>query len=225
MLENYNALEAFVDAYMAANGIDPKYKDELMESVLLWHGYEPLPWDYHTNEMTRAFCEYLQKENPYLFNFFERGLYLNGDGSETIDLTYMMGMMKAFQGEHQCFKHLNNDNARDIGLFNAFIEAFRSANRNGGSPYQALGEFLNNYVNGNYDPQQKYNEFLNYPYEVRKENGENGLNGTSSPFQGSRAWLEEDMQDQLGNTDVADAFWDNFDKHYINKRKNHQRWG
>ena len=38
-------LEKVVDTYMQANGIPQNIKNDLINSIVLWNGYESIPWD------------------------------------------------------------------------------------------------------------------------------------------------------------------------------------
>jgi len=122
--ENLAELMAEVDRYMKENGIDEKYRDALLERVLLWNGYYNLPWDYEGNEMTRAFCAYLEQKNPALFNYFERGLYLP-DGDSQIDVTYMLGMYKAREQGEFLTSHVYQETVQDDGMLNGYLEAYQ----------------------------------------------------------------------------------------------------
>jgi len=225
IMAQYEELEDFVNAYIEANGLDPSIKEELMESVLLWHGYEPLPWEYKTSPTTRAFCEYLQKENPYLFNFFERGLYLDDGAGGTIDLTYMMGMTKAFkEGVATYYSGLNIGTVEDQGQFNAFLEAFRPENRENRSATRALEAFMRDYKHGMYDPATAAEEFLNFPTENPEM--QSAVDRvcreiyyldpeTTGAREKNEMWIKTVMQSEqdsfgygeMGDTSVTDAFF------------------
>ena len=159
--ENLNELEAIVDAYMAANGIDPSHKDELMESILLWNGYLPedIAWDYESSELCRDFCKYMEDNYKYLFGYFEKGLYLDDGANGKIDLTYMMGIVKAMSDSYDRYNLMSPNMANDKGLLNAFLEACNSGA--GKTPTEALNSFIRDYLSGNYDSQSKYTGFYN----------------------------------------------------------------
>lgn len=164
--ENLKKLEKAVDEYMKANGIDEKYRDALIESVLLWNGYYILPWAYEGTEMTRAFCSYLEETDPALFNFFERGLYLP-EGKEVIDLTYMLGIYKAREQNNSIWGMMNRENVKDPGMLNGYLEAFRTLP--GKSTMEVVEDYLTYYLSPDYDSSSRYTGFLSYPDEVMRD--------------------------------------------------------
>ncbi|MGG4394545.1 PAAR-like protein [Paenibacillus thiaminolyticus] len=97
IMNNLKQLEQAVEAYMQQNNIKPKHKEKLMESILLWDDYEQIFWERESDEHTNGFAEYLKKDDPALFNFFERKITMQDKATgKEVDLTYFMGLMKGF---------------------------------------------------------------------------------------------------------------------------------
>ncbi|HEX3075527.1 MAG TPA: PAAR-like protein [Lachnospiraceae bacterium] len=165
MLKRLEQLENIVDSYMKEHGIDSKYKAGLMESALLWNGYmgQDMFWDYESSERKRDFCTYLEKENPSLFNYFERGLYLQDGDNGAIDLSYMMGINKAINGVKDPWECVSQTMVEDRGMYNGYLEACRQ--ESGKSSYKLLQEFLQNYSSTNYNANSKYEAYVSYPDE------------------------------------------------------------
>lgn len=157
MQEKLKELQQIVTQYMRDNGIEDKYKNSLMESILLWNGYEEIPWEYESNEMNRFFCTYLEKENPILFNYFERGLYL-GEGDSRIDLTYMLGIYKAAGNKVFIEDCITTEMIDDIGMFNGFLEASRIEKGKGLD--EILLDYLYDYNSLDYNSRQCYEDFI-----------------------------------------------------------------
>lgn len=142
MQERLRELEEILDAYMKENGIKDKEREGLLESVLLWNGYrvEDKPWDYETSDTNRAFCTYLERENPSLFNYFERGLYLEDKDGETIDVSYMLGINKALNYRSDKWECVSKTLTEDRGMYNGYLEACRQDQGLG------TGELLENFL-------------------------------------------------------------------------------
>lgn len=165
MKEKLAQLEKTVDHYMKENGIKEKHRDSLLESILLWNGYENIPWKYKSSEQSRAFCSYLEKEDPVLFNYFERGLYL-GEGGNVIDVTYMMGMYKAYEKENP-WDCVSMETVKDRGLYNGYLEACRLETGQGMA--EMLASFLESYEKPDYDPRERYQYYASAPDQLARD--------------------------------------------------------
>jgi len=161
MLQKLEELESIVDEYMKTNNISEKKREGLMESVLLWGGYrmEDICWEYESTEENRAFCAYLQSENPSLANYFERGLYVEDKNGETIDLSYMLGINKALNGMYEPFECVSGTMTEDRGMYNGYLEACRQ--EPGQDTGQVLKTFLEEFTGDSYDEKGRYNEYVN----------------------------------------------------------------
>lgn len=156
MQEKLEDLDRIVTQYMKANGIKEDKKDSLMECILLWNGYREIPWEYKSTETGRAFCTYMEKENPALFNYFERGLYL-GEGEGQIDLTYMLGIYKAAGTAAFVEDCITEEMTGDAGMFNGYLEAVRMEQGKGMG--EVLSDFLSRYGSPEYDSRSRYEDF------------------------------------------------------------------
>lgn len=169
MTERLEALENIVDAYMKDNGIKAKYKGGLMESVLLWNGYqlEDTPWEYESSEMKRNFCSFLEQEKPYLSNYFERGLYIHDEKDGVIDLSYMMGINKALNKTSDPWECVTQTVAEDRGMYNGYLEACRQ--ERGKESYEILRDFLNQYSSSDYNGAGRYTDYINTPIQTMRD--------------------------------------------------------
>ncbi len=163
MQERLLQLNSIVDDYISKHGISPKQKSALMDSVLLWNGYlgHDICWDYKSNETNREFCSYLEKTNPNLFNYFERGLYIDDGENGPIDLSYMMGVNKALNGTKDEWECVSQTIAEDRGMYNGYLEACRQ--ERGKNSYELLNSFLNSYSDPDYDSYGRYESYASYP--------------------------------------------------------------
>lgn len=91
VLQKIQELERAVDAYMKANGIPEKMRDKLLASVLLWNGNNYNPWDLKSDDQTNDFNTYLHKNNPALYNFFERDISIVDSTGNRVDMNYFIG--------------------------------------------------------------------------------------------------------------------------------------
>jgi len=164
--ENLKELEKAVDQYMKEQGIDEKHRNALIESILLWNGYYELPWKYESTEETRAFCSFLESTNPYLFNYFERGLYLP-EGADSIDVTYMLGIYKAREQGNPMFGMINSENANDSGMLNGYLETFRV--EPGKDMLEVLSYYLSYYQSPDYDSTSRYTYFMSLPDDPMRD--------------------------------------------------------
>lgn len=163
MQERLQQLNSIIDDYISKNGISPKQKSAIMDSVLLWNGYlgQDICWDYKSNETNREFCSYLEKTNPHLFNYFERGLYIEDGENGPIDLSYMMGVNKALNGTKDEWECVSQTIAEDRGMYNGYLEACRK--ERGKNSYECLNSFLNSYSDPDYDSYERYKSYASYP--------------------------------------------------------------
>lgn len=169
MQEKLQELQAAVDAYMKENGIREKERDNLLESVLLWNGYlkEDKPWEYETSQTNRAFCAYLEQENPSLFNYFERGLYVEDSGGETIDVSYMLGINKALNSGSDQWETVTRTITEDRGMYNGFLEA--CGQERGRSTGELLDDFLNQVSQPDYNGSARYTEYMDAPSQDMRD--------------------------------------------------------
>ncbi|WP_235533202.1 hypothetical protein, partial [Paenibacillus sp. Leaf72] len=74
---------------MKDHNINPKEKEKLLASLLLWDDYGETFWEKESDAHTRGLAGFLKKSDPALFNFFERKIVLNeGVPGQEVDLTY-----------------------------------------------------------------------------------------------------------------------------------------
>lgn len=118
-------LERAVEAYMNEHGIKPKHKDKLLESILLWDDYDQAFWKRNSDEHTTGFAEYLRKDNPALFNFFERKITIQDKASgKDVDLTYFIGLMKGFDKDHtDPLEAISPEIMKNESMLNAYLDA------------------------------------------------------------------------------------------------------
>lgn len=168
MLQRIDQLEMVVDAYMQTNGIKSKHKESIMESVMLWNGYknEDIFWDYKSNETNRTFVSYLEKEDPSLFNYFERGLYLKDKEGETIDLSYMMGIHKATNEKMDYMECISKTMTEDRGMYNGYLEAGQQGAGKGST--EMLKDYLKYSTSAEYDGHGRYEAYINIPDEYAR---------------------------------------------------------
>lgn len=165
MLERMEQLENMVDGYMKANGIKDKSRDGLLESVLIWNGYctGDMYWECESSEEKRAFCAYLEKEDPHLFSYFERGIYIQDKDGETIDLSYMMGINKALNHKKDAWECVCRTMTEDRGMYNGYLEACRQESGKGTA--ECLKDFLNYCSGEDYDGYGRYKEYAEKPMQ------------------------------------------------------------
>lgn len=166
MLKRLEELERIIDEYMEANDIPGNKREDLLESVLLWKGYQTWDtcWEYQSTEENRAFCAYLQKEYPLLANYFEGGLYITDQNGETIDLSYMLGMNKVLNYWDEPQAYVTAGMIGDRGMYNGYLEACRQ--QRGLGTGEALGGFLKNFMGGSYDAGGRYSQYYNCYYDA-----------------------------------------------------------
>lgn len=125
VMKNLQELEQAVEAYMKENGIKPKHKDKLLESILLWDDYDETFWERKSDTDTTGFAEHLRKDNPALFNFFERKITIQDKATGTeVDLTYFTGLLKGFEKDHtDALGAISPEVLKDEGMRNAYLDA------------------------------------------------------------------------------------------------------
>jgi len=125
VMQNLKELEQAVEAYMKEHNIKPKHKEKLMESILLWDDYDQAFWERESDEHTTGFAEYLRKDNPSLFNFFERKITIKDKSTgKDVDLTYFMGLMKGFDKDHtDPFVSISPEIIKNEDMMNAYLDA------------------------------------------------------------------------------------------------------
>lgn len=165
MLERLEQLNDMVDTYMSEHNISPKKKAGIMDSVLLWNGYLETDtfWDYKSNEINRGFCSYLEKTDPHLFNYFERGLYIQDGERGPIDLGYMMGINKALNESADAWDCVSQTMIEDRGMYNGYLEACQQ--ERGKSSYDSLTDFLKQYNSPDYDGYGRYKAYVDAPVQ------------------------------------------------------------
>lgn len=125
IIKNLKELEQAVEAYMKEHNIKSKHKDKLLESILLWDAYQQTFWERDSDEHTTGFADHLKKDNPALFNFFERKIILEdkNSGSE-VDLTYFIGLTKGFNKDRKdALGTISPEVLHDRSMLNAYIDA------------------------------------------------------------------------------------------------------
>lgn len=125
MMNNLKQLEQAVEAYMQQNNIKPKHKEKLMESILLWDDYEQIFWERDSDEHTNGFADYLKKDDPALFNFFERKITMQDKAAgKEVDLTYLMGLMKGFGKDRKdSLESISPELLENESMLNAYLDA------------------------------------------------------------------------------------------------------
>ncbi|MGG3504895.1 PAAR-like protein [Paenibacillus lautus] len=125
VMQKLKELEQAVEAYMKEHGIKSKYKDKLLESILLWDDYDQTFWERTSDEHTTGFSEYLRKDNPALFNFFERNITIQDTATgKDVDLTYFMGLMKGFEKDHtDPLEAISPEITKNESMLNAYLDA------------------------------------------------------------------------------------------------------
>lgn len=206
--EKLDGLDKVVAQYMEENGIKASRRELLMESILLWNGYQQIVWETESSEDTRAFCAYMQENEPVLFNYFERGLYIGGQGEE-VDLTYMLGMYKATQKAVFVEDCITEEMVYDDGLMRGYLEAVRM------EPGKSIGEALSDYLayhsSPDYDSRRCYQDFaMRTPEETRQYFCRDHPEETDgkSDLEVDLILLERTLEQEYGMGEVADLFMD-----------------
>lgn len=166
LLERLDELERLVDLYMKENNIDESQREGLFDSILLWGGYlnQDTFWEYESTVVNRDFCKFLQKQDPYLYNFFGRGIYLEDKQGEIIDLSYMLGINKGVRQGRIMKECIGDTLFSDRGMRNGYYEACRGSHELGSGDF--LREFLTGFLSEEYDAQGRYEDYYN---AARKE--------------------------------------------------------
>lgn len=126
IIDMLKELEKEVDSFIEANGIDPSEKNKLMESILLWNTYgeDGNLWNRVSDKNVRAFAAYLHRENPSLYNFFERDIVITDRNGQEVDLNYFIGMTKiGLMDNKDVYDYYNPTIAENPAMLNAYIDA------------------------------------------------------------------------------------------------------
>lgn len=123
ILEKLQELEEAVDQYMKDNHIPEKHRDDLIASILLWNGNEYNPWKRKSNDMTRDFNEYLKKDNPALYNFFEREIHITDSTGSKVDLNYFIGITNGVRDTVYVEDYYHPTTIFEPEKFHAYIDA------------------------------------------------------------------------------------------------------
>ncbi len=165
--ESLKQLEAVIDIYVKENGLLPKSKNDLLNSVLLWNGYGSIPWGTKVSQELWDFGIYMEKNYPFLSNYFERGIYLFDEQTGTnIDISYMAGLSMAMaQPSNNCWSLLTNDAFEDEAIYNGYLEASRLESSE--NALEAMEKFLNYYGSAEYNGKGRYSDYLEMSEESR----------------------------------------------------------
>lgn len=214
-------LERVTDEYMKANHLNERDRNQLLNSVLLWNGYQSIPWDYKSTEETRKFCEYLHKEDPSLFNYFERGLYLPEKGTtDNIDVTYLIGISYLRNQGYTPISFISPEMMNDPAMMNGFLATY-NMKQPAGSTADTLSWFLDYYQSPDYEKERdnRYQAILdqvNPEMKARWSNHNNqGMNAASPGLRHEPTEyeaLEYFIQGKAGE-EAAKKFIDEIKKH------------
>ena len=160
-------LEKVVDTYMQENGIPQKHKNDLINSIVLWNGYESIPWDTKVSQELWDFGIYMEKNYPSLSNFFERGIYLFDEQTGTsIDISYMAGLNVAMnQSSNNCWSILHPAILEDEAAYNGYLEASRQESSE--NALEAMKKFMDFYESPDYSGNSRYSDYLEMPEDSR----------------------------------------------------------
>lgn len=100
--------------------------NELVYATILWSGYEQMPWEVSTSEYKMMFHEYLQKENPGLFYFFDRRIELDDPlGNGKVDISYLAGAMSMEKEKSdQYFFQLPKEAIENPAQMTGYVDAY-----------------------------------------------------------------------------------------------------
>ena len=105
-----------------------KHKNDLINSIVLWNGYESIPWDTKVSQELWDFGIYMEKKLPIPFQFFSSGGFIclmNRQG-QIIDISYMAGLNVAMnQSSNNCWSLLHPAILEDEAAYNGYLEASR----------------------------------------------------------------------------------------------------
>lgn len=167
--EHLKQLETVVETYIKENGLSKKSRQDLINSVLLWNGYESIPWDTKVSQELWDFGIYMEKSYPSLSNYFERGIYLFDEQTGTrIDVSYMTGCVVAMnQSSKNCWNLLSRVGKafNDEAAYNGYLEACRQEPSENG--LEAMEKFLDYYRSPEYDGSGRYSDYLEMSEEAR----------------------------------------------------------
>lgn len=220
LIENLQNLKKEIAQYTRVNQISAKYREDILESILLWNGYDndSVVWNYKSNDLKNDFCEYMALNNPSLFGFFERKLEITASDGEKVDVSYMMGLYKALQELPENYfplsegtnLKLTDEIVSDDAMFNAFLEA------NLQKSDCTLSQMLENYLNNVQDPSansNRYDDFLSR-YSDKEEYLEACLqrdfeNSTIETFD---SLLNPEVYQNNGTNPIVKKFMEKFHK-------------
>ena len=185
LILNYQALEQAVVAYLQEKGLSEEeidmVKDDLLESILLQNTYpeNEIFWDKKSSELVRDFHETMQRDNPALYNYFAKGIYVDDpSGYGKIDVNNMLGLYRAFvdntDDPNRLWKYSCPEIAYDQGRYNAYLEAWNLARKQGDNPASTASifeNFLESIQQENYDGHERYATYINTdPLETLEAN-------------------------------------------------------
>lgn len=166
ILKKLEELERVVDEFMEINDLPKEYRDNLLESILLWQGYgnNNICWEYNSSLATRGIFAYLNEKYPSLANYFSNGLYVTDKNGEIIDLNYLLGINKALNTWNGAHAYVTEGMLYNRGMYNAYLEACRQQRGQGVS--EALGSFLEYFMGDSYDAGGRYTQYYDDYYDV-----------------------------------------------------------
>ena len=167
LAECLNQLETVVDTYIKENGLSEKSKNDLLNSVLLWNGYASIPWETKVSQELWDFGVYMEKNYPYLSNYFERGVYLFDEQTgANIDVSYMAGLSMVITDPPEgCWKLLTEEVSADEAMYNGYLEASRQESSE--NALEAMQKFLDYYASPEYNGSGRYTDYLEMPENYR----------------------------------------------------------
>ena len=167
LAECLNQLETVVDTYIKENGLSEKSKNDLLNSVLLWNGYASIPWETKVSQELWDFGVYMEKNYPYLSNYFERGVYLFDEQTgANIDVSYMAGLSMVITDPPEgCWKLLTEEVSADEAMYNGYLEASRQEPSE--NALEAMQKFLDYYASPEYNGSGRYTDYLEMPENYR----------------------------------------------------------
>ena len=181
--EKLKQLKAVVDAYVTEKGLSEAKRNELLNSVVLWNGYDSLPWSTRISQEVWDFGIYMEQKEPSLSNYFERGIYLYDEQTEAqIDVSYLAGISIALKQPNTSRWDLVRETlVFDTGAYNGYLEACRQPP--GENALEAMERFLEGYTEADYDGKGRYTAYLEMSQNDRSIY--NGLYSMENQWDGS----------------------------------------
>ena len=138
-----------------------------LNSVLLWNGYASIPWETKVSQELWDFGVYMEKNHPYLSNYFERGVYLFDEQTgANIDVSYMAGLSMVITDPPEgCWKLLTEEVFADEAMYNGYLEASRQESSE--NALEAMQKFLDYYASPEYNGSGRYTDYLEMPENYR----------------------------------------------------------